>query len=198
MRRDYRRGRASAHRKSSVSYSNSSYNNSYYNSSSVAYDYVTEREYYEPRRKQSIEKKKKAKKNKIQIVNEVTVHSAKIYIPLAMVFVFAVLVVFSNAMTIEQKATISQLKDELKQIEDNNTYIETELTKNIDLKEVEKQAAQRLGMQKPANYQIVYIDVPKQSYTSKYENKSSELNQSKLESLKESIKNLFRRDWFEG
>lgn len=194
MRRDYRRGRASAHRKSSVSYSNSSYNNSYYNSSSVAYDYVTEREYYEPRRKQSIEKKKKAKKNKIQIVNEVTVHSAKIYIPLAMVFVFAVLVVFSNAMTIEQKATISQLKDELKQIEDNNRYIETELTKNIDLKEVEKQAVQRLGMQKPANYQIVYIDVPKQSYTSKYENKSNELNQNKLESLKESIKKIFRRD----
>lgn len=210
MRRDYRRGRLSAHRKSSVSYSSSSFNsnynrensynngsygdNSYYNSSSVAYDYETEREYYEPRRKQSIERRKKAKRNKIKIVNEATVHSAKIYVPLVIIFAFAVSVVMSNARVIEQKATIAQLKDELKQVQEDNNNIETELTKNINMEEVEKQASQRLGMQKPASYQIVYIDVPKQSYTSKFENNSDKIKTGKLEELKESLKKLFRRD----
>lgn len=189
MRREYNR------RKSYTRSNNrKNYNNAYYNSTSVAYDYVGERIYYEPRRKNNIEKKKKLKRNKIRVVNEKTVHSFRVYFTAFAVFAFAIFIIGTNAFVTEQKSQISQLKEELKQIEEDNTYIQTELTKNIDLKEVEKQASVKLGMQKPAQYQIVYIDVPEQSYTVKHETAVNETVNGENSGLMGAVKNFLRID----
>jgi len=45
----------------------------------------------------------------------------------------------------------------------------SKINDNTDLEYIEKEAKTRLNMTEPQPYQIVYIDVPKQSYTVQYE-----------------------------
>ena len=40
-----------------------------------------------------------------------------------------------------------------------------ELTEQLDMDYIRTEATERLGMSEPQSYQVVYIDVPKQSYT---------------------------------
>lgn len=183
MKRDNRRWRSAQRNRSRYSGSNS------YNPTSVAYDYTSESQYYEPKRKQNISKKKTLKKIKIKTVDEKTVHSWRVYFAVFVVFGFSIYLIASNAFMAEQRSRILQYNEELKQIQEDNTYLQTELTKNLNLEDIEKQAVLRLGMQKPEDYQIVYIDVPAQSYTIKHENIDSEQDDSP--SLFDKVKKFF-------
>lgn len=170
------------------------YNNAYYNNSSVAYDYNDDKENYEQRRRKNIEKRKKQKRVKIKTVNEQTVHSFRVYFTAFVVFGFSIFIIASNAFVADQKIQIQELKNELKQIDENNSNLKNELTKNLDLKEVEKLASDKLGMQMPADYQIVYIDVPQQSYTVKHGNNSEDIDNIKSFNIVRSIKNILGVD----
>ncbi len=169
------------------------FQNSYYNSSSVAYDYPIEKTYYEPRRKKSIENRKKHKKIQIKTVREQSVHSFRVYFTVFLIFCCSVFIIMSNATVTDKKSQIASLKDELRQIEEDNSNLKTELTKSLDIEEIERLASERLGMQMPESYQIVYINVPQQSYTVKHENTS---NNEDLKSFNiiEIIKNILEVD----
>lgn len=159
----------------------------YYSSGSLAYKqyddayYDFDYSHYNMRRKRprtGIKKQKSPRRAYVETkkkityktaLNEKTFHSLRIYFAILVVFVFSMLVVSSNAMFTEQKQLISSLRMELKEIQDNNTNLKIELTQSIDNEAIEALASAKLGMQKPAPYQIVYIDVPKQSYTTQHE-----------------------------
>ena len=57
-----------------------------------------------------------------------------------------------------QKSTLEDLKSA-------NAILEAELTERLDMDYIKQEATERLGMSEPQSYQVVYIDVPKQSYT---------------------------------
>lgn len=60
---------------------------------------------------------------------------------------------------------MDELNGQLSQITEYNRYLEIELSKNLDLEYIENVAINKLGMQKPAPHQIIYISVPKESYS---------------------------------
>lgn len=65
--------------------------------------------------------------------------------------------------------SIRKQKSELSDLKANNAILQAELTEQLDLDYIKQEATERLGMAEPQAYQIVYIDVPKQSYTIQYE-----------------------------
>lgn len=46
-------------------------------------------------------------------------------------------------------------------------FLENSIEESLDLKKIENEAV-KLGLQKPAEYQIMHIKVPKESYTVQY------------------------------
>ena len=77
-------------------------------------------------------------------------------------------VAWSNALIKQQQVKLASLQDELANLHSSNLSLEADVTGEINLDEVEKVAKARLGMSEPKSYQIVYIDVPKESSTTQY------------------------------
>ncbi len=75
----------------------------------------------------------------------------------------------SVAAVSRQRVTNQDLNAQIIALKSQNHTIETELAEKIDLEYIEEQATTRLGMAEPQPYQIMYISVPKESYTVQYD-----------------------------
>lgn len=73
---------------------------------------------------------------------------------------------------------IYNMKTELKEIQNTNVSLKSEIAESIDLTTIRQKAMENLGMVEPAPHQIVYIDIPKVSYTAYYQPKSESKEQS--------------------
>ena len=136
-----------------------SYLPSYYNTSSNAYDF--DREIYErENERQKAEEQKRFQRQAESVKRKSFIHRAKFTV--AIFFVFAGCIVNNN------------LKDQLANLKNENTNLQSKINDNTDLAYIEQEAKTRLGMIEPQAYQIVYIDVPKQSYTVQYEAQAEE------------------------
>lgn len=100
-------------------------------------------------------------------------------------------VVMFDSIIYEKQNNIRTLERELKSLQDENLGLQTNISEQVDLKNIEKEA-RRLGMGKPAKYQIVYIDVPKSSYTVQYEDEIVAESTSFLDSIKSFVKSFFK------
>lgn len=60
---------------------------------------------------------------------------------------------------------IRRTREQLKNIKEENAILNAERMEEIDLEYIKREASERLNMSEPQSYQIIYIDVPKQSYT---------------------------------
>lgn len=117
------------------------------------------------------------------------IHRAKLFLALAVVFVGAIVTTVSYAVVEEQKVVNQELLDELGTLQMANQALRAEVTEQMNLDFVEKEATQRLGMSEPQSYQLVYIDVPKESYTIRY---AEEVEESPGIFSLASIMNLFK------
>ena len=90
-----------------------------------------------------------------------------------------------------QEVQIREKKDELATLKSQNAILEAELAEQIDLEYIKQEAINRLGMAEPQPYQIVYIDVPKDSYTIQY---AADEVVEEEPSFIASILNLFKKD----
>lgn len=73
--------------------------------------------------------------------------------------------IYINVMALRASTKIESLEKELALAIDQNKQKEIEINRNLDLNVIEKKAIEKLGMQKPDNNQIIYIDVKKGSYS---------------------------------
>ncbi len=162
------------------------YSKSYYSYGSEAYKYYPEFEYGRRRRKDTrVERKKIRRKNieerkvpqKARVRRKTHyefIKSRKIdfkaYFAIGIFFSFVIVFICLFAVNTKKESEINGHLEELKKLEESNYMLKTEAAKNINLEEIEKIAKTRLNMQKPAPHQIVYINIPKQSYTIQYEN----------------------------
>ncbi|WP_250277351.1 hypothetical protein [[Clostridium] colinum] len=146
--------------------------NNYYNYSSVAHDYTS---YQDNKPTKSNKRIKKVKKEKYVKVEEgLKIFSLKFFVTFIMLATFIVCIIFVEALIVQKRFEIDSLNIALKEITENNKNLETELAKNLDLEYVEYIASSELDMQKPASHQIVYIDIPKESYSEKSNTKDTE------------------------
>ena len=80
-------------------------------------------------------------------------------------FVACSALVYVNVMTLRAATRIDELEKELALITDTNKQKEIEINQKLDMKVIEKKAVEKLGMQKPDNSQIVYINVKKGTHS---------------------------------
>jgi len=75
------------------------------------------------------------------------------------VLMIGLLLVFRAASITKLGYSVSKNKDTYTQINNENTLLETEISKKMSLSEIEQIAKQRLGMQLPQGYQLVKLSV---------------------------------------
>ncbi len=116
-----------------------------------------------------------------------------LYVCIVMLLVFGGCITFmgANVIVAEQEMQIRKQKNELSAIKAQNATLEAELAEQIDLEYIKQEAMKRLGMAEPQPYQIVYIDVPKQSYTIQY---ATDENEKEEPSFFASILNFWKKD----
>ncbi|HCT64854.1 MAG TPA: hypothetical protein DIC60_06270 [Lachnospiraceae bacterium] len=157
------------------------YNHNSYNSTSAAYAYQTEALPFEPnfdnsiltegydRHKARAAAIKKAKPAETAIEKrERIIHRAKLSFAVLGVFLGCFVTMASYAVVVQQRVENMKFNDQLITIQNENTSLQAEISDKVDLAYIEEEAVNRLGMAEPQPYQIVYIDVPKQSYTVQY------------------------------
>ena len=65
---------------------------------------------------------------------------------------------------IESATEVSDLTDKLQNAKDTNTQLSFDITSGVDLSDVKKKAETKFGMQRPEDYQNVYVDVVQNDY----------------------------------
>jgi len=103
-----------------------------------------------PKKVENVQAPKKAKKTKGNVFLGFTV------------FAFALAIVCRYAMINNMNMENIRLKKELENINNTNAQLKLAAERQINLSEIEVYAKENLGLQKPQNYQIEYINIDKQ------------------------------------
>lgn len=140
---------------------------SYYTYGNVAYDiqpeytpYYTEEE--EQKSRIAEEKARKAENRESRIT------AFKFIVIIIILFAGSIAFMGMHVKAANEIIELRKEKTKLSDLKSNNAISEAELTEQLDLDYIKEQATTRLGMAEPQPYQVVYIDVPKQSYTIQY------------------------------
>ncbi len=159
-----------------------------YNNTNVAYD--LEPQYYPeelPRERPYVREYTEQKR----IRREQIKHRLKLFMALAFVFSCLLLTMVSYASVAEQRVNLNRMKDELAVMQNENIALQAEISEQVDLASIKKDATERLGMSEPQPYQIVYVEAPTQSYTVQYA--AAEENKEEGFSLK-SLFDILKKD----
>ncbi len=137
-----------------------------YSSISNAYDY---RRGYAPQRPIEVPDRPKINSNKKQ--TEVSKNYKKryklntrngviqLFFRAAVVFALCFLMIFRYTVILESNNEIEKLKAECAAIEAKNQAMQTKIERELELGALEKYATEELGMMRPENSQIFYIDM---------------------------------------
>lgn len=161
---------------------------SYYTYGNVAHelqpDYSPYRVREEEERRQEEARIEKAE------AKERRVSSIKMIAVILVLFAGCIAFMGMNVLVDNASVSLRKQKSELESLNSTNAILEAELTEQLDMDFIKTEATERLGMSEPQPYQVVYIDVPKQSYTVQYaaDDDAQEL------SLLEKIMNLWKKD----
>ena len=140
----------------------------------ASYQYGTSPRKVETEQKQCT-KKQKHKKTKIKLVEELPRQQVKIskeqkkkHIKLTILAltVFAVLLAISyqNSQITVKFNEMQDKKKELATLQKENEQLEINIENSLNLSNIEKEAKEKLGMDKLTNKQTVYISLPKKDY----------------------------------
>lgn len=149
-----------------------------YNNTSVAQDY-SYRSYNKAVKRKAV--RRSAQKESIDL------SLPKTFVTIAILFIFTLSWLCTFASNSSRRDNIAAMKAELETIQEDNEYLRTSIEDNLDLKAIEQEAL-KLGLQKPAEYQITKINVPKESYSVQYDTQPNVDEQS----FWEYIKSLFK------
>ena len=103
-------------------------------------------------------------------------------------FGVALTIVYRFAMINNMNMENIKLKQQLTELNNVNAQLQLNAEKSLNLSEVEKYASEKLGLQKPQNYQIEYIKVDKQDLVA---NKITNENKSGLKKILLNIVEFF-------
>lgn len=169
-----------------------SYKDAYYNNSSVAYE--LQLAYYpeeEVRALPSLQPKRKTAKEPAIDKYSHIFHRIKLMIAVVVVFACCIITMVTYASIAEQRVKLENMKEKLSTLQNENTILQSKISGDMNLEYIEEQAKTRLGMSEPQAYQVVSIDVPKQSYTIQY---SGEGSKQKEKTFIERFSDLFKKD----
>lgn len=141
----------------------------YYAHGSVAYDNVQIPAYEHPAVDNAPRKKKPTAKKRTPVIHTFSwLYTLKVFMLFGMVFIGCMMIISAHVLLAKQRLQLQAHKDELAAIKNENAILASDISQQIDLEVIREKAQTQLGMAEPQDYQMIYIEVPKQSYTVQY------------------------------
>lgn len=119
---------------------------------------------FEEERKQKEEQLKRAKQKRIELQQRKRRYHKNIGIIIG-VFLVLLAISYRNSLITEKFNEIQDQKSQLAMLDKTNSQLEVSIEESISLNNVEKEAKDKLGMQKLENDQKVYVNLDKKDYT---------------------------------
>lgn len=98
------------------------------------------------------------------------------------IFILLLTISYRNSQINEKFNEVQTLKKELSSLEKENQQLEVSIQNSLNLNNIEKQAKEKLGMQKLTNKQTVCVTLPKKDY---------------VEPAVEEVRRTQEKNWFE-
>ena len=111
------------------------------------------------------DREEKQKQNKQLKKHERAVMCRFLIVSVIAVFAVCSALVYTNVMMIRAATQTEKLRKELALITEQNSRKQIEIGQKLDMKVIEERAINELGMQRPENNQIVYVDIKQNSYS---------------------------------
>ncbi len=160
-----------------IAYSNFSRRNTFgsFNYGTAAYDIdFKEREKKEKRREiEEAHRKKQLRQEKAEARLDIW-HTLQLAAAAAVFCFGCVVTIIGISSVTEMRYNITQMKNELNTIQNENIVLSSEISDKINLDYIEDRAINELGMTEPQSYQIKTISVPDQSYTIQYDDSAKD------------------------
>ena len=121
---------------------------------------------YEPKKKNNKNKKASTakKSNKAEKIKVELDSKTKLVLYLALTFVILFGISYRNSLITERFDKKEKLKTELSSMQKENEQTRVNIESNLNLKNVEEMAKEKLGMKKLDNSQKIYVNLPKKDY----------------------------------
>ena len=135
------------------------------------YEYETSPRKLEP----EIQTKKRKQRKKIKIVEDIPrqdvhisreqkIKQTKLTFLVILGFILLLTISYRNSQINEKFNEVQTLKRELSTVQKENEQLKVNIENSLNLSTIEKQAKEKLGMQKLTNKQTVYVNLPKKDY----------------------------------
>lgn len=162
---------------------------SYYIYGNVAYELQPDYTPYRVREEEE-ERRKEAARIAREEARENRISSVKMLGVALVLFIGCIAFMGMHVVVDNAEVSLRRQRSTLEDLKSANAILEAELTEQLDMDYIKQEATERLGMSEPQSYQVVYIDVPKQSYTVQYDADDA----AESASLLDKITNFFKKD----
>ena len=152
------------------------------------YQYETSPRKIEPnerreKRKENIKLVKDLPRQEIKISKEQKMKHRKATFLVLAIFAVLFTISYRNTKINEKFNEMQTLKTEVSSLQKENEQLQVTIENSLNLSNIEKQAKEKLGMQKLTNKQTVYVNLPKKDY---------------IETATEKVEINENKNWFEN
>ena len=137
----------------------------------IGYQYTTSPRKLEPdvqrkrnKRQQKLKVVEDLPRQRVQLSKEQKKRQKNITLVVIGIFILLLTISYRNSQINEKFTEVQTLKKELSSLEKENQQLEVTIQNSLNLNNIEKQAKEKLGMQKLTNKQTVYVTLPKKDY----------------------------------
>ena len=103
--------------------------------------------------------------HKVILANPYALKRLRLICGILLCFLTGCMMMYRYTLINEMSVGVQKQKSQLESINKENGQLQVAVEKSVDLNLVEEYAAQKLGMQKPDKYQVVYVTVEKSDFT---------------------------------
>ena len=151
------------------------------------YQYETSPRKIEPnerreKRKENIKLVKDLPRQEIKISKEQKMKHRKATLLVLAIFAVLFTISYRNTKINEKFNEMQTLKTEVSSLQKENEQLQVTIENSLNLSNIEKQAKEKLGMQKLTNKQTIYVNLPKKDY---------------IETATEKVEINENKNWFE-
>ena len=103
-------------------------------------------------------------RQKVELSKEQKKRQKNLTLVVVGIFILLLTISYRNSQINEKFNEVQDLKEQLASLEKENQQLEVTIQNSLNLNNIEKQAKEKLGMQKLTNKQTVYVTLPKKDY----------------------------------
>ena len=123
-----------------------------------------EPDYRKENKKQNIRVVKDLPKQEVKLSKEQKIKHRKATLLVIAIFAVLFTISYRNTQINEKFSEMQNLKTKLSSLQKENEQLQVTIENSLNLSNIEKQAKEKLGMQKLTNKQTVYVSLPKKDY----------------------------------